>query len=507
MSLSKLEDYVFLSDRNTQVNYIVERDGIVWKPTAFPEVYFVKNRQHNIVCNWQDFIKGRAHWRWRDGYLPVLEISDDQNLLELATDGDELLLRLNREKTFIPTENRDVSSGRFAELIARQENYWNKFFDSSWNPPLDDVFPDAAWRACFVQAINSFCRLHPKYGVGYYNSNFCDGFPPTIISMTDCLLDYEQYQLALDYLSYYLKRFVMPDGSLDFFGPAISEYGMILNLSGKISNTPSGKDWLTDHYAILRNIARFLYRLRNSFVDGDDNAYRLITGAPEADTRDRGAIYAHNNAWVWRGLKTWSDVTGRLGFIEASAESKQEADDLRNMLAKAFTDMPLSDGLPAFRFDCLNSIKSYDESRDASYANSRYYPELLQTGFLSPENAMKLIRAREQRNGELEGMTRFHHSVAWPDLNTADFCCNNWPIAAYAGALAELGEQKRFMRVLTSHFKYHQTHDTFTAYENVDAEITGTRRAFTDWCVPAQLVFPRLLRWGYRKFQVVENVE
>ena len=34
---------------------------------------------------------------------------------------------------------------------------------------------------------------------------------------------------------------------------------------------------------------------------------------------------------------------------------------------------------------------------------------------------------------------------------------------------------------------------TFTAYESVEAD-TPERRAITDWCVPAQLIYPGLLR-------------
>ena len=506
VSLAKLEDYVFLSDRNTQTNHIVERDGKVWMPGAFPEAYFIKNRQENVIFNWHDFIPGQASWKWRDGYLPILEISDEENLLELSADGENLLVRLNREKAFLPAESRNVSSDRFTELVDQKEKYWCDFFYAGWKPPVNEVFPDAAWRACFVQAINSFCGLHPKYGAGYYNRNYHDGFPPTIISMTDALLDYGQFQMAFDILGYYLDRFVLLDGSIDYYGPSLSEYGMILNLCGKISEVPNGKEWLRDYINVFQNITRYLFRLRNRFVYGDDNKYRLLSGVPEADTRDKGAIYTHNNAWVWRGLTTWSSVANQLGLTEAAEEAKREAYDLKNMLSKAINDMPMADGLVPFRFDQLDAVKTYDRSRDATYANYRYYPELLQTGFLSDKDALKLIQARQQRNGELAGMTHFHFSIAWQGLDTADYCCNNWPIASYGAALAELGMEEDFMHLLNGHFKHHQTHDTFTAYENVDAKVTPIRRAFTDWCVPAQLVFPRLLRWSYLQFGIIEKL-
>jgi hypothetical protein len=497
MKLSKLEDYVFLSDRNSQINFIVERDGTVWRPEEFPEAYFIKGRQHNVLLNWKDYIKDKATWKWRDGYLPVLEISDRNNLLEFVADNDTLLMRINHDEVLAFPDNTNTVTDRFASLIERHEKYWNDFFSDCWQPPESDAFPESAWRACLVQALNSFCGAHPKYGACYYNRNYHDGFPPTTISMVDTLIDYGQYGMALEFLAYYLKRFIMPDGSIDYYGPALSEYGMLLNLTGKIVKLPDGKSWLHEHWTIWCGIARYLYRARNIFVNGKDAKYRLLAGVPEADTRDEPAIYTHNNAWAWRGLRTWSETAAILGMTEASEEAVREADDIHRMLNIVIQEMPMPDGLVPARFDRLDTIKTFTQDRETSYANYRYYPELLHSMFLPVNKALEIIEAREQRQGELEGMTLFHFLTAWKDLPTAPFCCNNWPIASYGIALAELGEKKRLERLLTGHFKYHQTQDTFTSYENVDAEVDGIRRAFTDWCVPAQLTFPRLLRHYY----------
>ena len=492
--LSELEDYVFLSDRNTQTNYVVERDGRIWLSDAFPLPYF-ERAETKIVLNWRDYIPGQVRWNWRKDYLPVLEILDNENLLELTADEGELLLRYNEDECFSYPGRQKIDNERFARMIEGKDAFWKSFFSSGWQPPENPLFPDAAWRACFVQAMHSFCGSHPKYGVGYYNRNYHDGFPPTIISMVNALLDYHHPDIALDYLGYYFDRFVLADGSIDYYGPALSEYGMLLDLSGKIIRLPEGRAWLENYYVAFHRIARYLYRIRNPFVYGTDRRYRLLAGVPEADTRDAPAVYVHNNAWVWRGLISWRNIAANLGRIEDAEEAKREACDLKIMLDKAISENLMPDGLIPARLDRLDTIHSFTDSRDCAYANNRYYLELLHSGFLSRDDENKLIEARESRDGELAGMTYFHFAAAWGDLPTAPYCCNNWPIASYGAALARLGEKARLERVIKGHLHYHLTHDTFTAYENVDAQVEGVRRAFTDWCVPAQLAYPRMLKW------------
>lgn len=59
-----------------------------------------------------------------------------------------------------------------------------------------------------------------------------------------------------------------------------------------------------------------------------------------------------------------------------------------------------------------------------------------------------------------------------------------------------IGAREEFFQVLSGHFRYYQTQDTYTACEMVHCE-GNPSRAFSDWCVPCQLVIPRLLGWSY----------
>ena len=90
-------------------------------------------------------------------------------------------------------------------------------------------------------------------------------------------------------------------------------------------------------------------------------------------------------------------------------------------------------------------------------------------------------------------MTYFNYRSCLPDDPAApEWACDNWPILCYGRTLAQLGEKERLLKVIEGHYRYHQTQDTFTAYEIVDADLP-LRRAVTDWCVPAQLAYPGLL--------------
>jgi hypothetical protein len=141
--------------------------------------------------------------------------------------------------------------------------------------------------------------------------------------------------------------------------------------------------------------------------------------------------------------------------------------------------------------DGTEDFRSFAESRPATYVNYRYYPELLETAILPREDANAIIRAREDREGEQFGMTLFGRG----DEEETHY--DNWPLASYARGLLELGERRRFHNALVGHALHHQTHDTFTAYEQV-TQTGDPRRCYADWCVPCQLVLPRMLAWSFR---------
>ena len=103
---------------------------------------------------------------------------------------------------------------------------------------------------------------------------------------------------------------------------------------------------------------------------------------------------------------------------------------------------------------------------------------------------LAVIEVRERCRGEVSGMTRLY----WPEAvcEVAD----HWTVCAYARGLLECGEKERFMALLRSHLLDYISPDLFYAYETVT--VAGSpRRAWSDWCVPAQLALPRILLWSF----------
>ncbi len=512
MPLNELQDYVFLTASDTFETFMVERDGAIWRLPPAPKAVFQPDHRQPPLLNWRDALPLTVRWRWRKGWLPVLEIRSAEGIMELHAAEGLMHIRKNETEAAIVDESgvHPIAQEEFMKGVIAMEREWNAFFAGVHEPaPLAGERPEA-WRATIVQGLLAGCGKHPKYGIGSYHDRLHDGFPPTAIHATGLLLEMGKTELAAQRLGYYLDRFVMEDGRIDYFGPSIAEYGMLLELAARCVTDASdaAADWLARHGDAVLRIVRLLIRSGNPLLPPTDEHFPdLIVGVPEADTQDRPAIYTHNNAWAVRGLKAWSHAARRHGRLECEAECALEAQRLATALRNALEAHRLPDGLPPYRLPSEEDIASFQETRDATYANYRYYLELLESGVLTRAEALAVIHAREERDGETEGMTRFHFGLCFPSLkHLACHCADNWPIASYGIALARLGETTRLERILHAHYLHHQSRDTFTAYESVELESKGpVRHAVTDWCVPAQLAYPRLLLHHDRAMNIDEK--
>lgn len=505
--LDRLEDYVFLADLEGNGICLVERTGEVWKQPFFCPPRFQRHVEDMPrLYNWRETVQGPCRWCWKEGFLPVLEIHGENTLLELLCAKETLLLRKNGNEllSFPAIPN---GAALFEETLVALRKRWDSFFRKAPAPRLWPGHSPDAWKSCLVQALSVFRGRHPRYGTGCYGYNIHDGFPPTILSACNALLEFGHPEMAFSWMDYYLERFVMADGRLDYYGPSIAEYGMLLTFCGAFAEHPGGIDWLQEHRRPLGAIAAYLMRARNPWVNGTgDMERRLIPGVPEADTRADKGIYPHNNVWAWKGLASWARSAQSLGLAETAAEAKAEAADLHAELTRAIKASLSPEGLTPYIIQSNFQLKDFQDSPENTYANYRYYPELLAAGFLDRASALKVIEARERLNGELEGMTLFNYRINLPDLPEApEYACDNWPILCYGKALAELGQKERLARLIEGHYRYHQTLDTFTAYEIVDAAVSP-RHAVTDWCVPVQLAYPCLLKVTENSFPELPRI-
>jgi len=349
-------------------------------------------------------------------------------------------------------------------------------------PEVDLGHPllDRSVKAGLASVDATFQGDHPKYGVKGYAEDCHDGFPPTIIAAVDALSAWGLSSRARQLFRYWILSFVREDGTIDYYGTSISEYGQLLHTAACLEERAGIEGWWSDCLGPLNRMVEYLLDLRAS-AERDDG---LIVGSPEADERDQLGKYFHNSSWVAKGFYRWADLCERQGASPSTAveavrntANAIEADTLdaiRGCWPKDADDWWLPPRVePLERPRCLTG------TREASYTNYRYWPELLSSGILPRGMANRIVDARLSAGGQFCGMTRFE---GWLD---------DWPLADYLYGLWQLGRKRDFLLTLYGHVAYHQAEGHLTAYEQVTFP-PGKEKA--PYCLPCQLVAARAAR-------------
>ena len=381
--------------------------------------------------------------------------------------------KVRRASHFRLRDQARVGDEQFTSELSRLRSRWERFFRPRGAPKIADPALLDACKASIVRALITFTGKHSHYGVRSYGATVHDGFPPTIISLVDCLIDWGHAALARDYLRYWFDRFMTQTGRIDYYGASLSEYGQLLSLVRRLANATRSHDWLEHLRPKVKAMREWLWAAQSASDTG------LLTGVPEADTCDEVDVYFHNNAWCWRGLQDIATVMPRRG-------EEARCDAFRKLILDAIAEVTDHGVEPPFIPPVARRMKPFatmTQDRFAIYTNYRYWPELLSSGMLSSEQMQALVGYRVAHGGEAGGMTRFQHQA------------DNWPIAHYAAALLDLGRVQDCERLLLSHVAGHMTDETWTAYEQVSIEGKTYRGPSADYCVPAQLVAPRVAAW------------
>ncbi len=341
-------------------------------------------------------------------------------------------------------------------------------------------FLDLSIRRGLAHIDLTFQSNHPKYGVVEYGKVEHDGFPPTIIAAVDALSAWGMNQRAAELFSYWLTRFVKEDGAIDYYGPSLSEYGQLLHTAKILYKRAGGDGWLEDGFLKLDKMAESLLKMHSEAIKTDG----LLSGVPEADTRDEAGKYFHNNAWIARGLSQWANLCQKAKRKPATpvesilSSSERLKSDTLQSIRQVWPSDTNDWWLPA-RLGNIPKPKSMTDGNEASYTNYRYWLELLSSGILPDDMANRLVSARLNGGGQFCGMTRFRD---WLD---------DWPLADYLYGLWNLGRKDDFLLSLFGHISYHQCEGHLTAYEQFrfPGDPKGSWRA--DYCLPSQLVAAR----------------
>jgi len=331
----------------------------------------------------------------------------------------------------------------------------------------------------------TFQGNHPKYGVKEYAENRHDGFPPTVISAVDALSAWGMEQRAKEIFTYYLNVFVKDDGTVNYWGPSLSEYGQLLNLANIVEKRIGADGWLPNCFHSLDKISEYLLGLI-SIAESEDE--RLVKGVPEADECSIIRKFFHNNAWISRGLSSWAELCLRRGLNPKTSakiiagKSKILADDTISAIEKTWRNSHVEWWLSPQVEPLTPSetpMNKITETRFASYANYRYWPELLSSVILPLHLAERVVDARLISGGQFCGMTRF---ADWLD---------DWTLYDYLHGLWMIGRKKDFLFSLYGHIAYHQAEGHLTAYEQVTFPPGKEKAAY---CLPCQLTVARAAR-------------
>ena len=249
---------------------------------------------------------------------------------------------------------------------------------------------------------------------------------------------------------YWLTHFVGEDGTVNYYGPSISEYGQLLHTAHLLEERAGGDGWWNDGFKPLDRLAELLLVL---CADAGEDG--LIAGVPEADTRKQVSKYFHNNGWVVKGLRSWAALckrreassTTRPAVVAKTAEELQQ-DTLRAVSATWPADE--NDWWLSPRVEATERPSRATGTRDASYTNYRYWPELLSSGVLPADLANRVVRSRLTAGGQFCGMTRFQGHL------------DDWPLAEYLTGLWSLGRTTDFLLSLYGHVAYHQAEGHLT---------------------------------------------
>jgi hypothetical protein len=443
------------------------------------------------------------------GYLPAIDYSflnrkTGQGFEEIAFSfgQNELATYVRLRPTHgeaeywkLPGPQRLDKGADFYKQLLSTAQVWSRFFDKGMKIDIPEHTVTNASKAAIVRALVSQVGLHPKYGVGSYAEAKHDTFPPTVIQLVECLLDWGFIEQAKGRLGYYLANYVKQDGTFDYYGPALSEYGQIMALAARYVRVTGDKEWLKEHTPELKRIAQYLitkiHESREKYPQGS-LYHGILWGSGEADTASDRQFYFSGSIWCWRGLHDLAQVMATEASLntdsseaasakEIAAEASHLRTDTLSALNRSFQRSDPT-FLPPVAGDA-KPFASMTESEFSSYTNYRYWLEMLSGGLLPLDMSRSIIWYRENHGGEVGATTRFEDHL------------DDWTYANYARGLLEDGDIHHYLLGFYGHLAYNQTPGTYTAYEEVAIRGDSARDYVADYCVPAQVVTPQMLRW------------
>lgn len=511
--LPDLTSYTFLSTERSPEIIAVAPDGSLG---SLPARYGWK-RLENVIFDPTEHLPD--HWPTdakrgvAGGYLPVIDYGffDNETMfgweeIAFAAEGKDpatfdslVYLRTvardgNTERKYlhVDAETKPIAPATFFAELLQLKQHWDATVGQAMEVQLPEARIADACRASLARAFITYEGNAPRYGVGHYAADRHGTFPPATLSMVSACVEWGLLDRARQYLDYYFDHVVRPDGTFDYYGPAVSEYGQLLDVVAQYVRRSGQYEWLEDRTPKIDSIVERLLVLRRRSKDElpqTDVRHGLVSGSPEADTRKEVDYYYSGNVWTWRG---WKEI-GRLlvesendRMIRRGQQLLEDCETYRTDIETSIEKSICADTQPRFVPPVAGFDKPFErmtQDRFASYTNYRYWIEMLSAGFLRSDWHDAIIEYRKTHGGELFGTTRFSGHL------------DDWPYAGYAYGLLHRDRIRHYLLGFYGDLAVHRMRGTFTAYEQVSIRGLGRRTYLADYCVPAQLVTPLMTKW------------
>lgn len=505
--LPPLIDYTFLGDDTFPDRPLVRPDGGI-------EGYFEALEAFNPS-------RAEQHWRHAllDGWLPAVHFgfwdrSKQRGFEEIAFAAADdrgdccVWVRIRRagatgfaEPEYIACPGtRAVDPSEFYTAFFHMVKRSRQMLAAGCTVTVPERAVQMAHQASRIQGILTFAGLEPRYGVGEYAAPEHRTFPPATVALALCMAEWGDFERAQGVLGYYLEHFVRDDGTIDYYGPALAEYGQILAAAGRLVTLSRDWEWLEAHLPPLAAISERLVTLRAApkrAHPAGSPFHGLIPGLPEADYHDQDGewerVYYSGDAWAARGLMDFGKILAEApqSGDEAAAqhaetlirEGRSYAADVRASIAQCQRDADGLTFIPATPDD-NTPFPTLTCNVQASYCNYRYFPEMLSSAVLDKQTEEAIIRYRRQRGGEVLGTTRFMERL------------DDWPVWHVAESLLRHDDIGHLLLLFYAHLAHHQSQGTFTGYEQVEiAPRDGmVRRCVAGQCLPCQVTVPLILK-------------
>jgi hypothetical protein len=338
----------------------------------------------------------------------------------------------------------------------------------------------------------AFRGVLPRYGVGYYDRPEHNSFPPAVLFFSWAMMEWGRLDRARDALSHCLGRYVKPDGTFDYYGPAVAEYGQLLAAAARYLELSADRQWWDHHLVILHRIVRRLVALRHEAIaSGPPELRGLIPGLPEADyhgdAAEWQAYYFAGDVWVCRGLReVGRALLGDAGTCREGGALLAEADAYRADIRAAVKAATHPSGFVPAGPAQPPPFERMTESRHASYCNYRYLLEMASAGVLEAATIRAMARYRRAHGGELLGTTRFAGHL------------DDWPAWHWVRGLLDTDDVAGYLNTFYGHLAYHHSHGNWASYEQVTV-LPGERGVRTlsgraEQVVPCQAMAALMLK-------------